>query len=203
LIAFVTALPAAGQVAFGVRAGGAYSSLVQKVGTAYESGARFGYSAAGMMDIPLPVRKLSLRPEVAIVNQGGAYYSGWDVEGMTLHNTCRYYSLQTPVNLAFTFSLYDDVDISICGGPVMSFAFSGKMKSHATDSRMQFGHTEEKDLRTFDLGMNVGLAVEYSRCFFSVSSNCGVIDRRAVKREGESPVFQNNVTFSLGYFFRK
>jgi len=51
--------------------------------------------------------------------------------------------------------------------------------------------------------MNVGLAVEYSNFFFSVSALCGMIDRRALKREGETSVFQNNVTFSLGYYFRK
>ncbi|MEO3230637.1 PorT family protein, partial [Parabacteroides merdae] len=38
--------------------------------------------------------------------------------------------------------------------------------------------------------------------FFSVSALCGTLDRRAIEREGESSLYQNNVTLSLGYMFR-
>ena len=44
LIAVMMILPAMAQVSFGVRAGGAYSSLIQKVEDTYEAGARFGFS---------------------------------------------------------------------------------------------------------------------------------------------------------------
>lgn len=50
-------LPAMAQVSFGVRAGGAYSSLIQKVEDTYEAGARFGFSIAGLADIPLSKNK--------------------------------------------------------------------------------------------------------------------------------------------------
>ena len=103
LIAVMMILPAMAQVSFGVRAGGAYSSLIQKVEDTYEAGARFGFSIAGLADIPLSKnKKWSLRPEVAFVNQGGAYYSNQDIHGMALHNKCWYYSLQIPVNVAYT-----------------------------------------------------------------------------------------------------
>ena len=106
LIAVMMILPAMAQVSFGVRAGGAYSSLIQKVEDTYEAGARFGFSIAGLADIPLSKnKKWSLRPEVAFVNQGGAYYSNQDIHGMALHNKCWYYSLQIPVNVAYTFTL--------------------------------------------------------------------------------------------------
>ena len=45
LIAVMMILPAMAQVSFGVRAGGAYSSLIQKVEDTYEAGARFGFSS--------------------------------------------------------------------------------------------------------------------------------------------------------------
>ena len=44
--AMLMIMPAVGQVTFGVRAGGAYSSLVQKVEGTYNAGARFGFSLA-------------------------------------------------------------------------------------------------------------------------------------------------------------
>ena len=46
--AMLMIMPAVGQVTFGVRAGGAYSSLVQKVEGTYNAGARFGFSLAGL-----------------------------------------------------------------------------------------------------------------------------------------------------------
>jgi len=177
--------------------------LIQKVEDTYEAGARFGFSIAGLADIPLSKnKKWSLRPEVAFVNQGGAYYSNQDIHGMALHNKCWYYSLQIPVNVAYTFT-FTDVHLSVFAGPTFDWSLFGKMKSRETNPDLHFGVSEEKDLKPCDFGMNVGLSVEYSNFFFSVSSLCGMIDRRALKRDGETSVYQNNVTFSLGYYFRK
>ena len=196
-------LPAISQVSFGIKAGGSYSALIQKIENKYESGSRCGFSVAGIADIPLHKEKRwSLRPELAFVNQGGSYYSNQNLEGMSLHNKCWYYSLLIPVNIAYTFS-FTDVHLSIFGGPAFEWSLFGKMKSRETQPDLHFGMTEEKDLKPCDFGINLGLAVEYNKFFFSVNSLCGVIDRRAVKHEGESSVFQNNVTFSLGYYFRK
>lgn len=198
-------LPAMAQrVTFGARAGLAHSSLIQKVGSSYESGGRLGYSVAGLVEIPLHkiYKRLSIQSELALVHQGGAYYSSQEFEGMALHNKCWYYSLQVPVNLAFTFPFYD-VRITLAAGPSFSYSLFGKMTSRETDVDLLFGSSDEKDLKPFDLGVNAGLSVECGNCVFSINSNCGTLDRRAVKREGETSVFQNNVTFSLGYYFRR
>lgn len=202
LIVILMIFPAAAQVTFGVRAGGAYSSLIQKISDKYESGARFGFSVAGLAEIPLSKnKKWTLRPEIALVNQGGSYYSNQGIDGMTLRNECWYYSLQIPVNVAYTFN-FTDVNLSVFAGPAFDWSFTGKMKSRETNPDLSFGVSEEKDLKPCDVGVNVGLAVEYYDFFFSVSALCGAIDRRAVKREGETSVYQNNVTFSVGYYFR-
>ncbi len=192
--------PAAAKITYGVRVGGAYSSLVQKVAGESESGARFGFSVGALGEIPLKGR-WSIRPEIAFANQGGAYYSRPEMDGMALHNKCWYYSLQVPVNVAYTF-VFTDVSLSVFAGPAFDWSLFGKMKSREIDPDIHFGISEEKDLKPCDLGVNVGLGVEYSNFFFSISALCGVIDRRAVKREGETSVYQNNVTFSLGYYFR-
>ena len=200
-IMMIAIVPAMAQVEFGVRVGGAYSSLIQKINRTYESGARFGYSVAGLADIHLKNR-WSLRPEIAIINQGGSYYSAQSIDGMSLYNSCKYYSLQIPVNVAYNF-MVTDVRLSVFGGPVFDWSFAGKMDSREQNSDLLFGMTAEKDLKPCDFGISLGLAVEYSNFFFSINSICGAIDRRAVKREGETSVYQNNVTLSLGYFFRK
>lgn len=202
-VACMALLSARAQVAFGVRAGGAYSSLIQKVNDRAEAGSRFGFSVAGVADIPLSANKRwSLRPEVALVHQGGAYYSDQDLHGMALHNKCWYYSLQVPVNVAYTFR-FTDIFLSVFAGPSFDWSFYGKMKSRETNPDLHFGISEEKDLKPCDMGINIGLTVECNKFFLSLSSICGVIDRRATKREGETSVYQNNVTLSVGYFFRR
>ena len=194
-------MPAVSQVAFGVRVGGAYSSLVQKVEGTYKAGARFGFSVAGLADIPL-YKGLSLRPEVAFANQGGSFISNFQVEGAKNSlNKCNYYSIQVPVNLAYTFNI-NDVQLGVYVGPARDFSLFGKMKTQNQNVDIHFGQDKETDLKTFDLGVNVGLRVDYSRYFFSVGALCGTLDRRAVEREGESSLYQNNVTLSLGYMFR-
>lgn len=201
VLSIMLALPAFGQVSFGVRVGGAYSALIQKVEGTNNAGARFGFSVAGLADIPL-YKGLSLRPELAFVNQGGSFISNFQVEGArNSFNKCNYYSIQVPVNLAYTFVL-DDVRLGVFLGPAFDFSLFGKMKTENQNVDIHFGQTKEADLKTFDLGVNVGLRVDYRRYFFSVGALCGTLDRRSVEREGESALYQNNVTLSLGYIFR-
>ena len=52
-LVILSILPSYAQVDFGVRAGGAYSSLIQRVQDEYMSGGRFGWSIAGLMDVHL------------------------------------------------------------------------------------------------------------------------------------------------------
>lgn len=203
-IAFVVLsiiLPTKAQVTFGVRAGGSYSSLVQKVEGTYNAGARFGFSLAGLADIHL-YKGLSLRPELAFTNQGGSFFSNPQVEGAkNSFNKCNYYSVQVPMNLAYTF-IINGIHLGVYAGPALDFSLFGKMKTENQNVDIHFGQNKEADLKTFDLGVNVGLRVDYNRYFFSVGALCGTLDRRAIEREGESSLYQNNVTLSLGYMFR-
>lgn len=202
------ALPAAAQVAFGVRAGGAYSAMVHKIDDVYDVGARFGFSVATLADIPI-YRGFSIRPEVAFANQGGTYSAlvGTDpllpsLPGPFLsERKYSYYSLQVPVNLAYTF-VFTDVRLSVFAGPTFDFPLFGKMKEGNVSHQLNFGDKTTDNLKGHNVGVNLGLAVEYSNFFFSINSISGTADRRPTKIEGESSVYQNNVTLSLGYFFR-
>ena len=206
ILVMLMIVPATAQVTFGVRGGLAYSSLVQKIDNNYRSGARFGFSVAGLTNIPL-YKRLSLQPEVAFVHQGGNYLSNIpDEEGtgrLYPKTKCNYSSILVPVNLVYTFQ-FTDVYFSVMAGPAVDFSLFGKMRTKENvDTDIVFGKSGEADLQTFDLGVNLGLQVEYSNFFFSVSALCGTLDRRTSKHDGESSLYQNNVTFSLGYYFRK
>ena len=197
----VTTLQA--QVDFGVRFGVSYSALTQRIDEGYVSGGKAGFSIAGLADIPI-YKGLSFRPEVAYLHQGGNYYSQPVLSEMAAYNKYKYYSIQIPLDLAYTFNV-SDIRLSVYAGPALDFSLFGKMKTRDNDieSNIQFGAEKEKNLRTFDLGVKVGLDVEYSKFFFSIDAICVTLDRRSVKRYGESKLLQNNITFSLGYFFRK
>lgn len=206
ILVMLMIVPAGAQITWGVRGGLAYSSLVQKIDNNYQSGARFGFSVAGLAQMPL-YKKLSLQPEVAFVNQGGNYLSkisdGESPELAYPKTKCNYYSILVPVNLVYTFQ-FTDVYFSVIAGPAVDFSLFGKMKTKENlNADIVFGQSGEADLKTFDLGVNLGLQVEYSNFFFSVSALCGTLDRRTSKHDGESSLYQNNVTFSLGYYFRK
>lgn len=194
-------LPLSAKVTWGVRAGGAYSSLVQKVDGEVHAGARFGFSIGGLMEVPV-YKKLTFRPEVAFVNEGGTFYSTAErYSQVSFKNKCNYFSIQVPFNFAYSFNI-EDVRLAVFAGPALDFSLFGTMRTKDNTFDIQFGQTEEKDLKFFDLGVSVGLDVEYKNVFFAIHTLCGTLDRYAVKRPGESAIFQNNVTFSLGYFFR-
>lgn len=192
----------AAQVTFGVKAGGAYSAMIQNVENRYRAGTRFGFSVAGLADIPV-YKRLSVRPELAFVNQGGSFLSNYEIEGAkNSFNKCNYYSIQIPVDLVYTF-VFKDMRLGVFAGPAFDFSLFGKMKTRDEHVDIHFGETGETDLKSFDLGVNVGLQVEYKNLFFSIAAFCGTLDRLAVRGEGESSLYQNNVTFSLGYLFRR
>lgn len=198
LFIWILTIPAIAQVAWGLRVGNAYSSLVYKVEDVAESGARFGYSFAGLADIPV-WREFSLRPEVSFVSEGGSFLN--NVEGDFKKSNYHYYSLQVPVNFCYTFH-FSEVGVNLFGGPVASFPLFGKKKFEGKRENLHFGTSKEDDIKPFDLGVSVGLGAEYHNFMFAIHAVCGTFNRRPHKLEGETSVYQNNVMFSLGYFFR-
>lgn len=200
LIGFAAlAMPATAQVSFGVRAGLARTAYTQKVDLDYVSGARLGYSIAGLADIPF-YRRFSFRPEISLENQGGRYFTLRDEAGSPqLKYRANYYSLQIPLNIAFNIPI-SGVRMAVYVGPAPDFHLSGKMK--VTGVGEEPSPSTEKKMKTFDLGVNGGISVEYKNIFFSIDTFHGTLDRRVDKYENESAVYHNNITFSLGYFFR-
>lgn len=201
VVMVMVAVDASAQTTLGVRTGGSYSSMAQKVEGTYRSGARCGFSVAGLADIHV-YKRWSFRPEVAFVNEGGSFLSNYAVEGArNSYNKCNYYSIQIPLDAAYTFAI-NDIHLGVYFGPSFDFSLFGKMNTENQNVDINFGDTKDTDLKSFDLGVNVGVHVDYKQYFFAISSVFGTFDRRAVKGEGESSLYQNNVTLSLGYMFR-
>ncbi|MDR1555712.1 MAG: PorT family protein [Tannerellaceae bacterium] len=194
----VLSVSVSAKVYWGARSGVARSSLVQKVDLAYWSGSCVGYSAAVLADIPFHGR-FSFRPEVALVYQGGSFLSD-PIDGLyMLRHKIGSYSLTPSFNLAFNIPI-SDVKMAVYGGPACDF----HLWNNTSTKKIGEGPPlpTEKNLKPFDVGINAGISVEYKCVFFSINTLSGTLDRRSDKPENESPVYQNNLTFSLGYFFR-
>jgi hypothetical protein len=195
----IMAMPVAAKISFGVRAGLARTAFTQKVDLDYQSGSRIGYSVAGLADIPF-YRRFSFRPEIALTNQGGSYFTLRDEAGLPqLKYSADYYSLQIPLTIAFNIPI-SGVRMAVYAGPAPDFLLGGKMKR--LEAGTEPSPTPEKKMKAFDFSINGGIAVEYKNIFFSIDTFHGTSDRRVDVRENESPVYQNSITFSLGYFFR-
>jgi hypothetical protein len=189
----------AAKVTFGVRAGLARTAFTQKVELDYQSGSRLGYSIAGLADIPF-YQRFSFRPEIVLANRGGQYFTLRDEAGLPqLKYEANYYSLQIPLAIAFNIPI-SGVRMAVYAGPAPDFHLGGKMKM--TGRGEDPLPTLEKEMKAFDFSINGGIAVEYKNIFFSIETFHGTSDRRVDTYENESPVYQNSITFSLGYFFR-
>ena len=193
---------ATAQVRFGVRTGGSYSSLSYKMEGMYHSGSHFGYNVGLLCDLPLK-KNFSFRPELLFLNQGGNYrtrrYEKENGLNIPLVKT-SYYSVQMQSNFAYNI-LLSDMNLSFMVGPAVDYSLWGEMTSQGTHHALLIGTKETEDYVPVNLSVNVGLAAEYNNLFFQVNAMLGLTDRQAVRLEGESAVLQNNVNFSIGYFF--
>lgn len=187
------------QVRLGARVGTAYSSLVFEAGDMPEAGSCFGYSLSAIADIPL-WSEFSLRPELAFVSQGGSYYDYINPYILPYKERYRYYSLQLPVYLCYTFSV-SEIGVNLYGGPVADLPLFGTFTYRGDEEDLRFGSDQGDHLKPFAMGFGVGLGAEYRNFTFSVNAVCGITNRR-VKPTSDAPsVYQNNVTLALGYYF--
>jgi hypothetical protein len=153
-----------------------------------------GFSVAGLMDIPLS-RKFSLRPELSVVNLGGNYYVKYAIENQPYiqieRRKCNYYSAQVPINLAYKISV-SDWQFGVYAGPSISLSTPFREKGFLE---------EDRTFRPFDIGAGAGLYVQHRKVFFSIYTYNGFLDKQIRKLPDESQLYQNNVTFSFGYWF--
>jgi hypothetical protein len=194
--------PAAGKVYWGLRAGVARSSLVQQYDLDYLSGSCLGYSLAALADIPF-YQRFSFRPEIALIYEGGSFLSYPVDDGFLLRNRMRGCGVQPSFNLAFNIPI-SGVKMAVYGGPALNYLLYDQLTTRPASETEQ-AETEaitEKGVRPFDIRINAGISVEYKGVFFSINALAGSSDRRISKTPTQSPVYQNNLTFSLGYFFR-
>jgi hypothetical protein len=120
--------------------------------------------------------------------------------------------LQMPVNVMYKIQITSDVKFSFFLGAYIGYALSGKVTSNIVDyntkerqmtkhqwhtsDNIKFG-SGEKEYKKFDMGLNVGAALEYADFFLSLQYNKGIIDKFNHKYYSKN----NNIGISLGCLF--
>ncbi|MDR2499004.1 MAG: PorT family protein [Tannerellaceae bacterium] len=185
------------RIYLGGKAGISRSSIVQKMDLDYRSGWSVGWNLAAMADVPVSER-FSLRPELALISQGGSFLGGDGVAYIWEHDVDAY-AIQPTFHIAYSFPILD-VKMTVYAGPALTFQLSSKLQSKVLVQ--EDVPQMEQSVRSFDFAGSGGISVEYRGAFFSITTVSGLLDRRRLPVEGEGKVLQNNLTFSLGYFFR-
>jgi len=201
LLMAIMVVPAMGQISYGVRGGLSYSSLIQRVDGENEVHGRMGFNIGGLVNIPV-YRRFSVQPELAFVNQGGGYHSRVEGGFSHVYSKYNYYSIQMPVNMVYTMPISSDFRMSILFGPALDCSLSDRKPKVYVPEDVNPEEVKTGNLKSVDIGVNVGLEGDYRNIFFSISALSGALNRRTVKHANDSQLYQNNLTFSLGYHFR-
>ncbi len=86
-------------------------------------GSPFGFSVAGMLDVPV-YKRFSLRPELVLMNQGGSYEAFENSTTPTAHS-CYYYSIQVPLNVVLLLFLSMKLSWEFLLDRILIILFSG------------------------------------------------------------------------------
>jgi hypothetical protein len=189
------------KIHLGGRIGLLRSSIVQRMDLDYRSGAQLGGSVAALADIPL-VRRFSLRPEVVFSYTGGSFLSiNYADDLYRMRNTLKAYVLSVPVNIAYNIP-FSGIQMTVFAGPVADVL----LHQEFAGNQLYVGgadilYSPQQSVRSWDVGANAGIAVEYSGLFFSIHAQSGFVPIQ-IRRMGEARAYHNTLAFSLGYIIR-
>lgn len=197
------------QVKLGIRAGANYSSLdfssnksnvESKYVLAYNTGI---FTRFGLYD------KFDLFTGLGISSKNGKAIVTEDGLITTVEINPLY--LDIPVNLIYKYSLSDDLKLNLFIGPNFSYGLSGKIHSEvsgsvkfALDRDMEFGDGEKSDLIQYDMGLNLGVAIEYKNFDFSIQNEFGLINtspNNGANKQYQIKSYSNLLKASLTWYF--
>ena len=130
-----------------------------------------------------------------------SFLGGYEDEAYRWKHSLEAYSLQPTFHLAYNIPILD-VQMTVFLGPALDFQLGSTFATKPLGDNETPGEGQFQSIRPFDVAASGGISVEYSGVFFSITTWSGLLDRRRITNDDDAPVLQNNLTFSLGYFFR-
>jgi hypothetical protein len=90
--------------------------------------------------------------------------------------------------------------VLIFGGPYLAYGIGGKAKFDGESDDINWGTSEEDDLKPFDLGLNIGAGIEINNLQITAQGGFGLLNLATVTDDGgESKV--RAIGISAAYLF--
>jgi len=204
LCGFAGAMFAQG-IKFGVTAGLNTSTfnLNTVAGEGTTTGFKAGFQAGVVMDYGI-TPNFSIIPELNFSQKGAKLTES--IEGMNaeLNLTLNYLTL--PINAAYKFDLGMDQKLMVFAGPYLGYGISTRTKAKAAGievdvdqlgAGIKFG-SGDSEVKPFDFGLNVGVGYQYTKIFFKVQYNLGLIN---MSNYGQESIKNSNIGITVGYMF--
>ncbi|MDR2086390.1 MAG: PorT family protein [Dysgonamonadaceae bacterium] len=144
---------------------------------------KIGYRVAFTMEYMMIPDVLHLSTEIAFT-QRGAKQTQTPTQKDTVYSKHTYNInyFQMPVNILYKIEIQEDTKFFVFTGPYIAYAISGKRKSDhkhlptgqtwKNEPKYQFG----TEIKSLDLGYNVGLGLEYFDYFLKIQYNYSLIN---------------------------
>ena len=171
------------QTRFGIKGGlNSATFAISESGVTITPPSRIGFNFGGITEIPL---------ETDFYLQSGLLYStkGFKINGESLSTD----NLEIPINALYKLSV-GSIKVLGFAGPYIGYALSGK----AGSADIEFSG-KNKDMNTFDMGLNFGAGIEISSFQITAQYGLGLTNLAADSNDG---TMKNKVFgISVAYLF--
>ncbi|MBL7971290.1 MAG: PorT family protein [Prolixibacteraceae bacterium] len=166
------------------------------------------FSSSGMDFSPKSIIGLQIGPVAEFELQESLYFNtgllyslkGYKIKmdfmGENVDVTSKLNYLEVPLNFAYKFETSETSKFFVQAGPYLGYALSGKSKGDGESVDIEFG---DGGMKRFDLGVGIGLGLEFGPLVPSVSYQLGLAnlsDDSDVKVKNQ--VFQVSVAYMFG-----
>jgi len=200
LCSFAGAIFAQG-VRFGITAGLNVSNITRNHnGVMYylPSDWKAGFQGGFFVDYALS-SNLSLIPEILITQKGYKSVLVYDdIHGSRLASTKTLNYLQLPINFAYKFDIYNGHKLFPFAGIYLSYGLSGTLKVDKYSYNINFGSSDNDDVKALDYGVNFGIGYEFEHFILKVQYNHGLA--YMIKNYNYSEK-NKNFAVTVGYMF--
>jgi len=172
-----------------------------------------GFQAGVVADFGI-TDKFSIMPELLFAQRGTKYSEliDDDVTG-SFSMTLNY--LQLPINAAYKFDVGNGSKLFVFAGPYFGYGVSASGKITGKSQGVEVGvpftvkfgsnpdNANDEDmavyLKSFDVGVNVGVGYEYEKIFCKLQYNHGFSN--LLNDSGSASMKNMNIAVSVGYYF--
>ena len=181
------------QARIGLKAGLNLSTMTLKEsGMSLDPKTMTGFHVGLISEIPLN-DKLFFQPGILYSTKGSKY----SVSGMDVSITPSF--VEVPVNVLFKSDL-GSAKLLLFAGPYFAFGIGGDVKSPSDTKAISYGSGDQKDMKSFDFGLNFGAGVEVSN--FQITAQYGLgLSNLAPVTTNSAEMKVRTIGISVAYLF--